>query len=118
MDWENEGASFWASVFNNPKTRGVEDILIAVTDGLKGMTEATGSRLSPDRASDRIVHLIRSSTAFISHRDRKAVCDGLKPVYQATDAVEAERALEVFAKSPMGSVIPLWRRLGAGPGHK
>ena len=37
---ENEGASFWASVFNNLKTRGVEDILIAVTDGLKGMTEA------------------------------------------------------------------------------
>ena len=64
-----------------------------------------------------IVHLIRSSTAFISHRDRKAVCDGPKPVYQATDAVEAERALEVFAESPMGKRYPAvaeaWRRAWA-----
>ena len=114
---ENEGASFWASVFNNLKTRGVEDILIAVTDGLKGMTEALEVVLPRTEHQTCIVHLIRSSTAFISHRDRKAVCDGLKPVYQATDAVEAERALEVFAESPMGKRYPAvaetWRRAWA-----
>ena len=114
---ENEGASFWASVFNNLKTRGVEDILIAVTDGLKGMTEALEVVFPRTEHQTCIVHLIRSSTAFISHRDRKAVCDGLKPVYQATDAVEAERALEVFAESPMGKRYPAvaeaWRRAWA-----
>ena len=83
---ENEGASFWASVFNGLKTRGVEDILIAVTDGLKGMTEAIETVYPQTLHQTCIVHLIRASTAFVSHKDRPAVCKELKPVYQAVDA--------------------------------
>lgn len=65
---ENEGAAFWAGVFNGLKNRGVEDILIAVTDGLKGMTEALETVFPQALHQTCIVHLIRSSTAFISPR--------------------------------------------------
>lgn len=114
---ENEGASFWASVFNSLKSRGVEDILIAVTDGLKGMTKALETVFPKTEHQTCIVHLIRASTAFISHADRKAVCDALKTIYQAVDAVEAERALEAFEASSMGKRYPAiaqtWRRAWA-----
>lgn len=114
---ENEGASFWASVFSGLKNRGVEDILIAVTDGLKGMTQAIEATFPQTLHQTCIVHLIRNSTAFVSLKDRKAVCDGLKPVYQAVDADAAERALEAFADSAIGEKYPmvaeLWRRAWA-----
>ena len=111
---ENEGAAFWAGVFNQLRNRGVEDILIAVTDGLKGMTQAIETVFPKAEHQTCIVHLIRASTAFISYRDRKAVCNALKPIYQAVDPVRAERALEEFEASPMGqrypSVADTWRR--------
>ena len=114
---ENEGASFWAGVFNSLKARGVEDILIAVTDGLKGMTEAIESVYPETLHQTCIVHLIRASTAFVSHKDRKAVCNGLKPIYQAIDADAAEAALEAFEASEMGKRYPsigqIWRRAWA-----
>ena len=114
---ENEGASFWAGVFNSLKARGVEDILIAVTDGLKGMTEAIESVYPETLHQTCIVHLIRASTAFVSHKDRKAVCNGLKPIYQAVDADAAEAALEAFEASEMGKRYPsigqIWRRAWA-----
>ena len=63
---ENEDASFWTSVFTELKNHGVEDILIAVTDGLKGMTEAL-TTVFPDTLHQKcIVHLIRNSMAFIN----------------------------------------------------
>lgn len=114
---ENEGASFWASVFNGLKTRGVEDILIAVTDGLKGMTEAIETVYPQTLHQTCIVHLIRASTAFVSHKDRPAVCKELKPIYQAVDAEAAESALDRFESSEMGKRYPAigqsWRRAWA-----
>ena len=114
---DNEGAAFWASVFNGLKNRGVEDILIAVTDGLKGMTEALEAVFPQSQHQSCIVHLLRASTAFISHKDRAAVCKGLKPVYQAVDASTAEKALEAFEQSDMGKRYPAigqtWRRAWA-----
>lgn len=111
---ENEGASFWASVFNGLKARGVEDILIAVTDGLKGMTEAVEAVFPQPLHQTCIVHLIRASTAFVSHKDRAAVCKELKPIYQAVDAEAAERALENFRNTVMGqkypAIINVWER--------
>ena len=65
---ENEGAAFWASVFTELKNRGVEDILIAVTDGLKGMTQAIEAVFPQAQHQTCIVHLIRASTAFVSHK--------------------------------------------------
>ena len=114
---ENEGAAFWANVFSSLKNRGVEDILIAVTDGLKGMTAALESVFPQTLHQTCIVHLIRSSTAFVSYEDRKAVCEQLKPIYQAVDAEAAERALEAFEASAMGKRYPAiaeaWRRAWA-----
>lgn len=114
---ENEGASFWASVFNGLKTRGVEDILIAVTDGLKGMTEAIETVYPQTLHQTCIVHLIRASTAFVSNKDRPAVCKELKPIYQAVDAEAAESALDRFESSEMGKRYPAigqsWRRAWA-----
>ena len=78
---ENEGASFWAGIFSELKTRGVNDILIAVTDGLKGMTEALGAVFPKAEHQTCIVHLIRASTAFVSYKDRKPMCAMLKDIY-------------------------------------
>ena len=114
---ENEGAAFWAGVFNGLKNRGVEDILIAVTDGLKGMTEALETVFPQALHQTCIVHLIRSSTAFISHKDRAVVCMALKPIYQAVDERTAQQALEAFEQSAMGRKYPAiaqaWRRVWA-----
>lgn len=114
---ENEGAAFWASVFNGLKARGVDDILIAVTDGLKGMTEAIEAVFPKTLHQTCIVHLIRASTAFVSHKDKAAVCKELKPIYQAVDAEAAERALERFKDTAMGrkypAIIGIWERAWA-----
>ena len=100
---ENEGAAFWTSVFTELKNRGVEDILIAVTDGLKGMTQAIEAVFPQAQHQTCIVHLIRASAAFVSHKDRKAVMAGLKPIYQANTP---EEALAAFENSPMGKRYP------------
>ena len=103
---ENEGAAFWTSVFTELKNRGVEDILIAVTDGLKGMTQAIEAVFPQAQHQTCIVHPIRASTAFVSHKDRKAVMAGLKPIYQAKTPEEALAALEAFENSFMGKRYP------------
>src|SRR5439155_13152706 len=75
---QNEGAKFWLRVMNELRNRGVEDVLVAVVDGLKGSPE-TITAVFPDAAAQTcIVHLLRQSLAFVSHRDRKAVAAGLK----------------------------------------
>ena len=103
---ENEGAAFWTSVFTELKNRGVEDILIAVTDGLKGMTQAIEAVFPQAQHQTCIVHLSRASRAFVSHKDRKAVMAGLKPIYQANTPEEALAALVAFEKSSMGKRYP------------
>ncbi|PTC20387.1 hypothetical protein C0J26_10565 [Pseudomonas baetica] len=61
LDENTEGAKFWMKVFNDLKTRGVEDVLIAVTDGLKGMPEALSAVFPATTLQTCIVHLIRNS---------------------------------------------------------
>ena len=100
----NEGAKFWLSVVNNLRNRGVEDILIAVVDDLKGFPDAF-----PETT---VVHLVRHSLNFCGWKDRKNVAKDLKQVYQATDDGEAEKALADFEtecgqKYP--SIAPSWR---------
>ncbi len=111
---ENEGASFWAQVFNELRNRGVKDILIAVTDGLTGMTNAIETVFPQTLHQTCIVHLIRSSTTYVSYKDRKAVCAGLKTIYRAANADAALEALEAFKESPMGQRYPViaksWER--------
>lgn len=109
----NEGAKFWLSIMNNLRNRGVEDILIAVVDGLKGFPDAINAAFPETTDQTCIVHLVRHSLNFCSWKDRKAVAKSLKRFYQAADDSEAEKALDDFEaewgqKYP--SIAPSWRR--------
>lgn len=110
-----EGAKFWLKVFNDLKTRGVTDILIAVTDGLKGIAEALEAVFPATTLQTCIVHLIRNSLEFASWKDRKTLAAALKPIYTAPTAEAAEMALDAFEQSPLGeqfaSVGAAWRRV-------
>lgn len=109
-----EGAKFWMKVFNDLKTRGVADILIAVTDGLKGIPEALEAVFPATTLQTCIVHLIRNSLDFASWKDRKLLAAGLKPVYTAPSAEAAALALDEFERGPWGqkypTVVASWRR--------
>lgn len=109
-----EGAKFWLKVFNDLKTRGVADILIAVTDGLKGIGEALGAVFPATTLQTCIVHLIRNSLDYASWKDRKLLATALRPVYTAPSAEAAEQALNAFERGPWGQRYPTvtaaWRR--------
>jgi transposase-like protein len=109
-----EGAKFWMKVFNDLKTRGVHDILIAVTDGLKGIGEALAAVFPATTLQTCIVHLIRNSLGFASWKDRKALAAALKPVYTAPSAEAAAAELDAFEAGPWGqkfpTVVGAWRR--------
>ena len=110
---DNEGAKFWLSVMNNLKNRGLEDILIAVVDGLKGFPDAINAAFPDTTVQTCIVHLVRHSLNFCGWKDRKAVAKDLKLIYQAVDDGEAAKALDDFEaewgdKYP--SIAPSWRR--------
>ena len=109
-----EGAKFWMKVFNDLKTRGVEDVLIAVTDGLKGMPEALGAVFPETTLQTCIVHLIRNSLDYAAWDKRRALAKALKPIYQAISAEAAEQALDEFESGPWGekypTVVAAWRR--------
>ncbi|WP_157549507.1 IS256 family transposase, partial [Piscinibacter sakaiensis] len=109
-----EGAKFWMKVFNDLKTRGVADILIAVTDGLKGIGEALAAGFPTTTLQTCIVHLIRNSLDYASWKDRKLLAAALKPIYTAVDADKAAQALDEFESGPWGQKFPTvtasWRR--------
>jgi transposase-like protein len=109
-----EGAKFWMKVFNDLKTRGVNDILIAVTDGLKGMQEALGAVFPASTLQTCIVHLIRNSLDYASWKDRKALAAAIKPIYTAASAEAALAQLDAFETGPWGAKFPTvaaaWRR--------
>ena len=111
---QNEGAKFWMKVFNDLKTRGVLDILIAVTDGLKGMPEALDAVFPATTLQTCIVHLLRNSMDFVSWKDRKGLATALKEIYRAMNADVAEQALTAFEQGPWGQKYPaigqIWRR--------
>jgi putative transposase len=101
-----EGAKFWMKVFNDLKTRGVGDILIAVTDGLKGMPEALAAVFPATTLQTCIVHLIRNSLDYASWKDRKALAAAIRPIYTAVSAEAAAAELEAFAEGPWGQKFP------------
>src|SRR6201989_241925 len=83
---QTEGAKFWLKVMNELKVRGVNDILIAVVDGLKGFPEAIGAVFAQTVVQTCIIHLIRNSLAFVSWKDRKAILPAIKAIYRAENA--------------------------------
>jgi putative transposase len=111
---QTEGAKFWLRVMAELKNRGVEDILIAVVDGLKGFPDAITAVFPQAQVQTCIVHLIRSSLDFVSYKDRKAVAAALKEIYKAKNADGGAAALEAFAAGEWGLKYPAiamsWRR--------
>ena len=109
-----EGAKFWMKVFNDLKTRGCNDILIAVTDGLKGMGEALAVAYPATTLQTCIVHLIRNSLDYAGWKERKALAAAIKPIYTAPSAQAAEAELDAFAQGSWGQRFPTvaasWRR--------
>jgi transposase-like protein len=109
-----EGAKFWLKVFNDLKTRGVDDVLIAVTDGLKGVPEALAAVFPRTTLQTCIVHLIRNSLDFAGWKDRKPLAQALRPIYTAINAEAAEAELDAFEAGDWGkrfpTVVATWRR--------
>ncbi len=110
-----EGAKFWMKVFNDMKTRGCSDILIAVTDGLKGMGEALEVVYPATTLQTCIVHLIRNSLDYANWKDRKPLAAAIKPIYTAASAEAALAELDAFESGPWGkkfpTVVASWRRV-------
>jgi putative transposase len=111
---QTEGAKFWLRVMTELKNRGVEDVLIAVVDGLKGFPQAINAVFPQAQIQTCIVHLIRNSLEFVAWKERKLVAAELKNIYRATTEDEAQGALETFASGPWGLKYPtitaIWRR--------
>ncbi|WP_416392827.1 IS256 family transposase, partial [Burkholderia sp. LFS061] len=111
---QTEGAKFWLKVFNELKTRGCQDILIAVVDGLKGLTEAISAAYPRTTVQTCIVHLIRNSLEYASYKDRKALAAALRPIYAAASEEAARQALQDFADGPWGekypTIVQSWQR--------
>jgi putative transposase len=112
---QSEGAKFWLGVMNELKNRGVQDVLIAVIDGLKGFPEAITAVFPEAEVQTCIVHLIRNSLSFCNWKERKPVAQELKRIYSAETAELAAKRLEEFAEGPWGRKLPAivqaWRRV-------
>jgi transposase-like protein len=94
---ENEGAKFWLSVLTELQNRGVEDILIACVDGLKGFPDAIHAVFPQTHVQLCIVHMVRNSLKYVSWKDYKAVTTDLKLIYRSSTEEEALLELERFS---------------------
>jgi putative transposase len=95
---ENEGAKFWLSVLTELKNRGVQDILIACVDGLKGFPDAIAAEYPETRIQLCLVHMVRNSLKYVSWKDYKAVTADLKRIYQASTEEQALAELDRFGQ--------------------
>jgi putative transposase len=111
---QTEGAKFWLRIMTELRNRGVEDVLIAVVDGLKGFPEAILAVFPDAMVQTCIVHLLRHSLEFVAYKDRRAVAAALKDIYRAVDARAGEAALSAFEEGPWGrkyaAIAQSWRR--------
>lgn len=135
---QNEGAKFWLRVMNELRNRGVEDVLLAVVDGLKasepvakrsfdpadqkkvekarqgGLPDAIVAVFPEATVQTCIVHLLRHSLDFVSYKDRKPVAAALREIYKALDAAAGTAALDGFEAGAWGRKYPAiaqsWRR--------
>ena len=112
-----EGAKFWLKVFNEMKTRGCQDILIAVVDGLKGLAQAIETTYPKTTVQTCLVHLIRNSLDYANYKDRKAIAQALRPIYGAPSEGAAAAQLDAFAAGLWGEKYPTialaWQRAWA-----
>lgn len=109
---QTEGAKFWLQVVTELKNRGVQDIFIACVDGLKGFPEAIETIYPKTDVQLCIVHMVRYSLNYVSWKLRKEVAAGLRTIYTAATAEEAEQRLEEFAQeweADYPSIVKSWR---------
>jgi transposase-like protein len=98
---ENEGAKYWLGVLNELKNRGVEDILILAMDGLTGLPEAAKIAFPKTQIQLCIIHQIRNTLKYVSHKEKKKFMDDLKTVYKAgTEKLALENLEEMKKKWP------------------
>lgn len=95
---ENEGAKFWLNVLTELQNRGIQDILIACIDGLKGFPEAINAVFPKTQIQLCIVHRVRNSLKYVPWKDYKAVTADLKQIYQSATEEEALLALDRFGQ--------------------
>jgi len=111
---QTEGAKFWRGVVTELRNRGVETILLAVVDGLKGFPEAIQAVFPQTQIQGCIVHLLRNSMEFCSAKDRTPLIRELKNIYKAPTAEAAGECLTAFEAGDLGKKYPpigrLWRR--------
>jgi len=111
---QTEGAAFWLRVMTELKSRGVEDILIALVDGLAGFPEAITTVFPQTQVHHCVVHLVRNSLSYVPWKDRKTVAAALRAIYRAPTEDAALAALAAFEASPWGTRYPpigtMWRR--------
>jgi transposase-like protein len=111
---QTEGAAFWQRVMTELQGRGVEDILIALIDGLTGFPAAIHAVFPQTVIHQCVVHLVRQSLQHVNWKDRRAVASLLRAIYQAPSEAHAEQALAAFETSAWGHryplIGPLWRR--------
>jgi putative transposase len=109
---ESEGSNFWLGVLSDLRNRGLEDILIACIDNLKGFSEAIQSTFPKAEIQSCIVHQIRNSIKYVATKDQRPFLKDLKEVYQATTQELAEQQLDVLDQK-WGKKYPLvmnsWR---------
>lgn len=110
---ESEGANFWLSVLTDLQTRGVQDILIACIDNLKGFSQAITTVFPKTEVQSCIIHQIRNSMKYVSTRQRGSFMKDMKPVYQAATKDLAEMELDKL-ENRWGQKYPIaissWRR--------
>jgi len=108
----NEGAKFWLAVMTELKNRGLRDVYVVCTDGLKGFPQAIEAVFPQAQVQTCIVHLIRASLNYASWKERKALAADLKPVYRAVNAEAAAVALQEFrVRWPKHQVVAdVWER--------
>jgi putative transposase len=109
---ETEGAKFWLSCLTDLKNRGVNDIFVVCVDGLSGFPEAIRTAFPQTKVQLCIVHLVRAALKDVTDQDSREVASDLKTIYQSATVLEAEQALEAFARKwgqKYPTIVKQWR---------
>jgi putative transposase len=112
-----EGAKLWLQILTEIRNRGVQDVLIACVDGLKGFPEAIQAVYPKTQVQLCLVHLVRNSLQFVNWKERKQVAADLRQIYQSATAEEAEQHLTEFEQqwdAQYATIGKIWRRHWAG----
>lgn len=113
----SEGAKLWLQILTEIRNRGVQDILIACVDGLKGFPEAIATVYPRTEVQLCIVHMVRNSLAYVNWKERKLVAEDLRRIYRAPTAEAGAAELDRFEEcwtSKYAAIGKLWRRHWAG----